>query len=216
MTLRSMLKPLLPADYREQVLGDLQERGFRLRDVVDVLPRIWGSFIVRTLTGPIPNVAAHGECAILARTEQLQQEGRRAIAYALAIVLATRVLRDLPASLTTRAALALVLFPLITTLGRFLGRTVESSLSLDRSRTTLLADYRAQLRFQMAGTPSGVLAAMLFLLTSDQPRTPWPVSTPAVWGYASVAVVGIMAAWACLRFLRLRRELNSLETAAKD
>jgi len=213
MTLRSIVRFLLPAEYREQVLGDLHERGFRFRDVVNVLPRVWGSSIVRTVTG---SVAVGRECAILARSEQLQQDGRRAIAYTLAVVLATRVLRDFPGTLTTRVALALFIFPLIAVLGRFLGRSLDPSLSLDRSRSTLLADYRAQLRFQMAGTPSGVLAAILFLLTSDKPRALWPASTPAVWGYASLAVVGILAAGACLRFIGLRRELNSLQTAAND
>lgn len=38
---RKLVTALLPNDYREHVLGDLEERGFRLRDIVSVLPRVW-------------------------------------------------------------------------------------------------------------------------------------------------------------------------------
>lgn len=39
---------LLPRDYREHVIGDLKERGFRLRDAISILPSVWISYFRRT------------------------------------------------------------------------------------------------------------------------------------------------------------------------
>jgi len=44
---RRIVTALLPNDYREHVLGDLEERGFRLRDAISVLPGIWMSRLQR-------------------------------------------------------------------------------------------------------------------------------------------------------------------------
>ncbi len=47
MGLKKVVSLLLPAPYRQQVLGDLQERGFRARDIASVLPRVWWSHLNR-------------------------------------------------------------------------------------------------------------------------------------------------------------------------
>ncbi len=66
-----LLSALLPLDYRDQVLGDLQERGFLLRDILSVLPRVWWSYTVREFSGPVPSLARACESAIAARTRKL-------------------------------------------------------------------------------------------------------------------------------------------------
>lgn len=57
---RKITAALLPDDYREHILGDLEERGFRLRDVVSVLPRIWLSHLRRSPWSPVVYFAAWG------------------------------------------------------------------------------------------------------------------------------------------------------------
>jgi len=50
--LRSLVSLLIPDTYREQVLGDLQERGFRVRDILSILPSVWWSRLYRACTLP--------------------------------------------------------------------------------------------------------------------------------------------------------------------
>jgi len=52
MGLRNIVSALLPIGYREQVLGDLQERGFRLGDIASAVPKIWWSYLHRSWTLP--------------------------------------------------------------------------------------------------------------------------------------------------------------------
>jgi hypothetical protein len=61
---------LLPAGYREQVLGDLQERGFRMGDAAGVLPRVWWSHARRSFI--VPNLAGASDDIIERRTRSLE------------------------------------------------------------------------------------------------------------------------------------------------
>jgi hypothetical protein len=72
MRFHSFLASLLPAEYREQVLGDLHERGFRLRDIVSTIPRVWWSHLRRTCTPPTNIPAGATELA-----ERLAQSMRQ-------------------------------------------------------------------------------------------------------------------------------------------
>lgn len=42
-----IVNALLPRDYREHVIGDLEERGFRPRDIFSVLPGVWIGALLR-------------------------------------------------------------------------------------------------------------------------------------------------------------------------
>ena len=66
-----LISRLLPRDYREQVLGDLQERGFSVRDIASVLPRIWWSAARRTLR--VPNLSGASEAQLRQRLTQLRR-----------------------------------------------------------------------------------------------------------------------------------------------
>ena len=66
MELKTILAALLPESSREHVLGDLEERGFRFGDIVNVLPRVWWSHWIRSLTAP-PFVAGGASDAALRR-----------------------------------------------------------------------------------------------------------------------------------------------------
>lgn len=72
--MRQLLSAFLPHDRREQILGDLHERGFRFFDIVNIVPRVWISHLVRAVTGPIPQQAA-SDAAIRGRTEKLARQG---------------------------------------------------------------------------------------------------------------------------------------------
>jgi hypothetical protein len=63
--LAALLPIVIPRDAREHVMGDLIERasakdsngferGLRLRDVVNVLPRVWFAHVRRAWFGPVP------------------------------------------------------------------------------------------------------------------------------------------------------------------
>lgn len=70
MGLRKLTSALLPAAYREQILGDLQERGFRAADVTSVLPGVWWSHLRRSSF--VPNLAGASEEVIERRTQHLK------------------------------------------------------------------------------------------------------------------------------------------------
>lgn len=66
-----LIAALLPHDYREQVLGDLTEGGYRWQDALSMLPRIWWSHLRRSVAGPVPNYSEN-EDTIRVRIEQLR------------------------------------------------------------------------------------------------------------------------------------------------
>ena len=66
------LKRLLPPGDRAELLGDLRERGFRLADIVSVIPSAWIAHLRREWIAPVPKLASASPEAIRRRTEQLQ------------------------------------------------------------------------------------------------------------------------------------------------
>src|SRR5262245_16215158 len=74
-----ILAALLPREYREQVLGDLEERGVRPSDIVNVLPGVWTSHLRRSLFGPPPDYTAT-ESTMGARAGQLRAQRVRWVA----------------------------------------------------------------------------------------------------------------------------------------
>jgi hypothetical protein len=67
MDLKRVVRALLPRDYREQVLGDLEERGFLLRDIANAIPQVWWSHLHR---GPRYALAAAPDAFLQERTTQ--------------------------------------------------------------------------------------------------------------------------------------------------
>jgi hypothetical protein len=84
MGLRTITRALLPRDYREQVLGDLAERGFRFRDALSVLPHIWWSAIRRSAL--VPSLASASDAVLSQRVRQFE---RRWIVAQLGILCAS-------------------------------------------------------------------------------------------------------------------------------
>jgi hypothetical protein len=71
------------------ILGDLEQRGYRFRDLLSVLPALWYAHFRREWTGPIPNLAGASEEALLRRSAQLHDRigsipyGRIFLAFAV-------------------------------------------------------------------------------------------------------------------------------------
>jgi hypothetical protein len=91
MGLKSLLPHLLPFEYREQVLGDLAERGYRLRDVVSVLPGLWWTAIRREYVGPIPDYTV-SDATLEERVAELHRQNAKIL---LPNALAVPVLKGL-------------------------------------------------------------------------------------------------------------------------
>lgn len=66
-----LLSTLLPSAYRDQVVGDLHERGFRLADIAGTVPRVWWSNFRRSLN--VPNMAGASEAVIRIRMQRVQR-----------------------------------------------------------------------------------------------------------------------------------------------
>jgi hypothetical protein len=90
-----IIAALLPRNVREHVLGDLTERGFNFRDIANVLPGVWWSYL-RRITA-IPIVEGATDAAFERRFHQFSRE--TGIAFALIYlswsVLVTIVYREL-------------------------------------------------------------------------------------------------------------------------
>ena len=210
MKLTPIVKSLLPHDYREQVLGDIQERGFRLRDVASVLPRVWWSCLLRAAAGPSSPFSA-SPAAILARTEQLQRQGR-----ITQVLLFTLFLYAFAIDLSTGAArLGFIVAGLVILMlrARFTRVGPQPVLSLDPSQYKLLADYRAQIDFQRASLTWVPLFALFVLFVPFRSPMILTASWPVVFLYGVASA--ILVVWSRSRVSQLRRELESVETAQR-
>jgi len=206
--IQTIIRLLLPRDRRDQIVGDLHERGFRLSDVASVLPRVWWSHIHRAVTGPVPHLAAAGEGAILARTEQLQRQGRFTWALAQAVVIWAFAL-NLPDGASRFWFVATSLGGLAV--ASRLRRWPQPALTLDRSRRTLLADYGTQINFQLTLLAWMPLFCVFTLFLTVKDPIVLNASLPAILLTCSVSA--ILIAWPLCRAFQLRRERDSLRTA---
>lgn len=145
MKRQSIIAALLPRAYREQVFGDLHERGFHLRDVANVLPRVWTSCLIRSVTGPVPQLALATDAAIDARTQELARQGARAYQFMVFVWGFCLPYRKHSPDLALWQVLAVCLaIGLITVPGYFvaLRRALPLETAFNRSRAQLVSRYR--------------------------------------------------------------------------
>jgi hypothetical protein len=213
MTLHSLVQSLLPTAYREQVLGDLQERGFRLTDIASVLPRIWWTHAARQWTGPVPQMAAASDSAILARTQQLARQGARAAGVVFFAIGILGPVGNRPPLVGWQV------FPMIVACGlaslglyfiRF-RRAIPESGSFDNSRAKLLSKYQQQIDYQVTMAKSFLaLPALILVPCAIHWYRSGHLSGPLMLAYSAAFGVALLAQ---RRISRLRRELETLQVA---
>jgi hypothetical protein len=213
MTLIRITRALLPADYREQVLGDLEERGFRLRDIASVLPRVWWSSTMRQWIGPVPQMAAASDAAVLARTGQLARHGAIALVTGGALIwIAYLPFRPgLPYAPWQVVVMSLAIV-VASIPGYFLQlrRTLPPS-NINQARPQLLSAYRQQIDYQVTQAkailylPSAIIVLWLIDWYNSRAIPPFLVSFLAV-----LLAVALLAQY---RISRLQRELHTLDIA---
>jgi hypothetical protein len=95
MDLKGVVAALLPFESRDHVLGDLEERGFRVRDVVNVLPLVWWSYWVRQWKTPAYVTAGASDAALYHRARQFarRQALFRTVSNSLGITLVANLVR---------------------------------------------------------------------------------------------------------------------------
>ncbi len=197
--MKNIVSGMLPATHREQVLGDLQERGYRFRDIVNVLPRVWWSHLVRTLTAPPPRLARATDATIRARTEQLARQGALAFYGRYVTIWALYIpFRHGPPHLESwQVVVACGVAALLAVPGYFMSlrRALRESNSLNPSRPQLLSAYSQQIDYQMTQAksvlylPSAIVVLWLFdWYQSGNLPTFLLVALPVTVALASLAV----------------------------
>jgi hypothetical protein len=142
MGLKKFIGVLLPFQYREPVLGDLEERGFRMADIASVLPRVWCSHARRSFVGA--SLAGASEEVIERRTRQFESRHRSWALFALGY-LAIRTFVGVP-NWTARWALLLLLAVLLV-VSIFYGPAKQTGLSIIQRHRQILMDYQGRAKF---------------------------------------------------------------------
>jgi hypothetical protein len=159
MGLKTILSALLPLASREQILGDLQELGFRRRDILGALPGAWIAHLRREWFGPVPSMADANEEALRLRAEQSRRAGLAEATFAIFVFALgwARLMRpDLQGLvIMVPAAIAATLFRLA------MGGGPTPMATLIPSRGQLIADYRATLQRRVAGGMSFTVLPLL-------------------------------------------------------
>jgi hypothetical protein len=202
MTLQRIVGALLPQEQREQVLGDLHERGFLLRDVLNVLPRVWWSYLVREFSGPVPALARACESAIAARTQKLSLHGRIVTAIAFG-GLATSDNFLMRGSAWPAIGVAIAWFAALTW-----AEKRKSPISvLPDNRPKLLTRYLEELDRQIDSCKWRAVGMLLYILLQATFRhSPLPAFPVAVLYSGLFLILAVDR----LRLTRLRAEFRSL------
>lgn len=74
--LKQLVSALLPPESRENILGDLEERGFRLGEMISVTLTARFTAFLRDWTGKVPDLSSADDAAIELRIDRLRQSGR--------------------------------------------------------------------------------------------------------------------------------------------
>jgi hypothetical protein len=196
-----IVNALLPREYRAQVLGDLQERGFLLRDIVSTLPCVWWTYTVREFSGPIPSLARACESSIAARTQKLSLYGR----VITSIVFGGVVTSDKyvgQGSYWPAAGAAIAYFAVLTSAERR-----KSLISvLPENRAQILTRYLEELDRQINHCKVRAASILLYVLLQVTFGAPFPRIPGAILmsGLFLILVVDRV------RITRLRQEFRSL------
>lgn len=194
----TLVGAMLPLSHRDQVLGDLEERGFRARDIVSAVPAAWIAYFYRDWIAPVPNLAAASDDALRLRLEQLRRGSVTAVALPAALVWTYFGLLTEPAGFSRWT----MFLPLVSVwLMRLVWDGPPTLLSLQPTRGMLVEEYRAALTRMIGGG--------LFMLVSVPPllgrllrREPVPVD--------AVIFLCVCTAVFLVRWRRAKLELANL------
>ena len=181
---RRIITALLPNDYREHVLGDLEERGFRMRDVVSVLPRVWLSAL-RRVNFPWHHAVWYGVLGLTIASMTGMPYGVASIVVS-AFALVGLLVPDVPASLSVLS---------VSEQHKFLERARKREF-LERARNQARWGFP-----QIALLPSvNHIASYL-----------WPSITKFQQIWFAILWTILFVALGQIRARRLQQELNSLK-----
>jgi uncharacterized membrane protein YbjE (DUF340 family) len=207
MILRSIVSALLPADYREQVLGDLQERGFRLTDVATAVPQVWWSHFLRGRS-PRFALAQAPDLILHQRTEQLFRRSSWLV-FLWILIQSQSLIALIHGSLEVSLAAEAVLFILSLSARYATLRLLEPLATAERSQWTEFHNSQLQLHriWARLGMPH-ILFALAALSVGQSFRPDATTrSQRLLWLLAAFAISLILGH---IRARRLQRELDGL------
>jgi len=213
-----IIAALLPRNVREHVLGDLTERGYKIHDITNVLPRVWWSYF-RRITA-IPFVEGATDAAFERRFNQFSRE--TGIAFALIYLFWSVIV-----AIVYRGWYLIVVFIVLTGIVvwpyslSFVRRHVP--IGPGRDGKTWRERYTFRLR-GMRASHFGVQIGILFLDTLGRTvavhnaRT-WPLTSPHVelplpylnlnFSISTLVLCSLHFLWA----YRIHRECRKLESS---
>lgn len=183
MDLKTVISALLPIEKREQILGDLEERGFRPLDVANVLPLVWWSYWVRQWNTPSFVSEGASDAALHRRATQFmrRRDFSHAFSFFLQFTIAANWVRvtylKRPA---TQEPWGLCLMVLISTLlywifGRYAPPASNRAFWLARHRTQLtsaLKKAQSPLAFPYRFVSGMIKVVILEILLLPEPIDP--------------------------------------------
>ncbi len=207
MGLTNIVGALLPRDYREQVLGDLHERGFRLLDIASVVPQVWWSYLRRAGSLPRFALATASDAQLHQRTEQFLRRSSW-VPVAWIWTQGQRVVHWIDGPLAVDLAVEVILLAILLMVRSASLRRLETLAQADRPswvefHLRQLNRYRIWARFGIPYLVFPLGWISLSKLFSDT-RT----STERTWWIAMIILSIILGQ---LRARRLGREIKGLQ-----
>ena len=200
-----LAKWLLPRSHRAQVLGDLEERGFKWRDLASVIPSAWIAHLRREWIAPVPNLGAASDETIRLRTEQLQSGrnfGLLMVFCALSGSAMQFIFPDLHGLIVIAPGVVVALVM------RLFGFPHQDNPSLLPQLRSPLKEYRAALHLKSLNSVGPFLFLLVVQHVLRGPNAVWwlPFIAPCI-----VAAVPPML----YRQSRIRREIQNLAASTK-
>jgi hypothetical protein len=188
---------LLPPESRESLLGDLEERGYQLRDLLSLLRAAWSTAIRRRFA--IPDYRRATDAAIQHRAQQFYANRTAALVFCLGANGLSVIIRSLQAPGSVNVGLTLLLFFVVIAARA----SARHRLTL-RDRGEALEQHRRQLSAPILVTMFGLpyvmlMAAILRLVPHDRS-----------W---NIPVLLLALPYGLYRASRFRAELAALDRA---
>jgi hypothetical protein len=209
MGLKDIISTLLPADYREHVLGDLQERGLSLRDIASVVPQVWWSHLRRAWNPRQPSFTGSADLQVL-----LARHARRAALNACLVGACLGVLNGGHYRELSARRVGLTFIAVIAGYCIALGKQRSDMRKVPASREGWLAYNRAQLASQHSYVKRGGTQFLLLLTLIQVAQEIWPALNT---GELVIRAQYILATYALAvlmnqpRARRLRFEMKGLQ-----